>query len=218
MNRPARVTPLMRPSKLRADPVGEEVRDQAVRGFALGLHRAALGGGNASRDLVQRLHRRRSRQAVVAEAQRPDERAVHDQVGVAADRRGEMRVAAQVRGRSGRNCRRHTRLAPGERSTTSFTSCSCLGAAHAGAGCVLNCPRPQRRPLASEMSSVARNSRSASIFLRRRARRARDRSAANARFQRLGGRDIGEDHEFLDQPVRVEALRRDHAVDACRRA
>ena len=29
-----------------------------------------------------------------------------------------------------------------------------------------------------------------------------------ARFlQRLGGRDVGEDHEFLDQPVRLEPLR-----------
>ena len=32
-------------------------------------------------------------------------------------------------------------------------------------------------------------------------------------LQRLGRRDIGEDHEFLDQPVRVEARRDDHAVD-----
>ena len=31
-----------------------------------------------------------------AQAERADQRAVHDQVGVAADRRGEMRVAAQV--------------------------------------------------------------------------------------------------------------------------
>ena len=32
-------------------------------------------------------------------------------------------------------------------------------------------------------------------------------------LQRLRGRHIGEDHEFLDQPVRVEALRRHHAID-----
>ena len=36
----------------------------------------------------------------------------------------------------------------------------------------------------------------------------------HARFlQRLGGGDIGEDHEFLDQPVGLQPLRRDHAVD-----
>ena len=31
------------------------------------------------------------------------------------------------------------------------------------------------------------------------------------RFQRLGGGDIGEDHELLDQPVRVEPFRPAHA-------
>ena len=29
----------------------------------------------------------------------------------------------------------------------------------------------------------------------------------------LGGGHVGEDHEFLDQPVRLQPLRRDHAVD-----
>ena len=32
-------------------------------------------------------------------------------------------------------------------------------------------------------------------------------------LQRLGRRDVGEDHEFLDQPVGIEPLRRDHAID-----
>ena len=32
-------------------------------------------------------------------------------------------------------------------------------------------------------------------------------------LQRLGRRDIGEDHEFLDQPMRVEALRDDDAIE-----
>ena len=35
------------------------------------------------------------------------------------------------------------------------------------------------------------------------------RAGALQRFRR---RDIGEDHEFLDQPVRVEPLRNDHAI------
>ena len=35
-------------------------------------------------------------QAAVAELERADQPAMHDQVGIAADRRGEMRVAAQV--------------------------------------------------------------------------------------------------------------------------
>ena len=32
-------------------------------------------------------------------------------------------------------------------------------------------------------------------------------------LERLGGRDVGEDHELLDQPVRVEPLGHDHAID-----
>ena len=32
-------------------------------------------------------------------------------------------------------------------------------------------------------------------------------------LQRLGRRHVGEDHELLDQPVRVEPLRHDDAVD-----
>ena len=32
-------------------------------------------------------------------------------------------------------------------------------------------------------------------------------------LQRLGRRDVGEDHELLDQPVRVEPRRDDHAID-----
>ena len=37
-----------------------------------------------------------SAEAARAQPERADQRAVHQQVGVAADRRGEMRVAAQV--------------------------------------------------------------------------------------------------------------------------
>ena len=32
-------------------------------------------------------------------------------------------------------------------------------------------------------------------------------------FKRLRRRDIGEDHEFLDQPMRLEPRRHDHAID-----
>ncbi len=79
-----------------ADAVGEEMRDQPVVGLALGHHGAALGGGDLRGDLGQLLAVGRSRAAAVAELERADQPAMHDQVGVAADRRGEMRVAAQV--------------------------------------------------------------------------------------------------------------------------
>ena len=74
-------------------------------------------------------------------------------------------------------------------------------------------PAAARRLSASEMSSVFRNSRSALNFLQRRF----VVHAIDQRHARLlagfGGGDIGEDHEFLDQPVRVEPLRHDHAID-----
>src|ERR1044072_8037618 len=80
--RPARVTPLMRPSNVapmrsarkfaisrstgraaaeppperRPDGVGQEIRDQPVDGFALSFHRAPLRARDARRDLVQRRH------------------------------------------------------------------------------------------------------------------------------------------------------------------
>ena len=84
----------MRPGKGRADAVGEEMRDQPVVGLALGLHGAPLGRRNARRDLGERLEVHVAGQAVGAKALRADQRAMHDQVGVAADRRGEMGVAA----------------------------------------------------------------------------------------------------------------------------
>ena len=81
----------------RADAVGEEMRDQPVDGLALGLHGAALGGRDAApRSRPSAARSCAVRQAVGAELQRADQRAMHDQVGIAADRRGEVRVAAQV--------------------------------------------------------------------------------------------------------------------------
>jgi len=79
---------------LRAGLAGEVGGDQPVDGLALGRHGAALGirdhlGGLGEAGDVVRA------QAVAAEAQRGDERTVHDQVGVAANGRREVRVAAQ---------------------------------------------------------------------------------------------------------------------------
>ena len=79
-----------------ADAVGEEMGDQPVVGLALGQHGAALGGGNLRGDLAEHLAVGVVRQAVGAELEGADQAAVHDQIGVAADGRGEVRVAAQV--------------------------------------------------------------------------------------------------------------------------
>ena len=47
------------------------------------------------RDLLELAHLRVG-QPVRPEPERADQRAMHDEVGVAADRRGEVRIAAQV--------------------------------------------------------------------------------------------------------------------------
>ena len=79
----------------RTDAVGEEMGDQPVGGLPLRRHGATLGCGNARRDLAQRADILGSRQAVVAEFQRADQGAVHDEIGVAADRRGEVGVTSR---------------------------------------------------------------------------------------------------------------------------
>jgi len=72
------------------------MRDQAVVRLALGQHGAALGGGNLRADLRQDFRISAIRQTVMAKLECAYQAAMHDQVSVAADRRGEMRVAAQV--------------------------------------------------------------------------------------------------------------------------
>ena len=67
-NRPERVTPVMRPVELRADPVGQVVGDQPVDRLALGRHGAALGGRDLRRDLRQLRDRSSSGRPSVARA------------------------------------------------------------------------------------------------------------------------------------------------------
>src|SRR5690349_3512865 len=80
----------------RADAIGEEMREQAVERLAFGLHGAALGSRDLRTDLAQRRGVLLWRECAVTEPQRPDEAAMDDEIGIAADGRGEMGVAAQV--------------------------------------------------------------------------------------------------------------------------
>src|SRR5947209_5166585 len=80
----------------RADAIGEEMGEQAVERFAFRFHGAALGGRDLCADLAERGDVLLRRQSAVAELQGADEAAVDDEVGVTADGRGEMGVAAQV--------------------------------------------------------------------------------------------------------------------------
>ena len=68
------------------DTVGEEMRNQAVSGFAFRLHGAALGDGDLRCDLAQALHSFGLRQRAFAKAQAPDQCAMHDEVGISPDR------------------------------------------------------------------------------------------------------------------------------------
>ena len=70
-------------------------RDNAVDGLAFRRHRAPLGGRDMLGDLRQ-LARAHVVEAALAEIERADQRPMDDEIGVAANRRGEMGVAAQV--------------------------------------------------------------------------------------------------------------------------
>jgi len=145
------------------------------------------------------------------EALRADQRAVHDQIGVAADGRGEMRVAAQIEPEMAVVLGRVLGL----RLTAQHhlvDELLVLGAAHARQDAV-EIGRPHRLTL-GELDVERRHELAQRLDLFRRwlVVHAIDQRHAGA-LQRLGRRDVGENHEFLDQPVRVEAWRSDDAVD-----
>ena len=72
---------------------------------------------------------------------------------------------------------------------------------------------PQHAALGKLMSSVRQEfAQRVELFRRRLVVHAIDQRHVRL-LQRLGGRDVGEDHEFLDQPVRFQPLRHDHAID-----
>ena len=75
--------------------VGEVGGDQPVGGLALGGHGPALGIRDRLRDVAQPRGFLVGKRAIT-QAQGADQRAVHQQVGIAPDRRGEMRIAAQM--------------------------------------------------------------------------------------------------------------------------
>ena len=81
--------------ELRADALGKPGGDQPVDGVALRRHGAPLGDRDLAGDALEPLLVRGA-QAARAEAESCDQRAMHEQVGIAADRRGEVDVAAKV--------------------------------------------------------------------------------------------------------------------------
>ena len=200
----------MRPSKIGADLVAQELGDEPVDRLALGRHGAPLGRRDLRGDLRQ-LCRIDVGQAIAAELQRADQRAMDDQIGIAADRRGEMRIAAQVEAEMAVVLRRifGLRLRAQHDFVDDVLVLACLSPA---ARMPLNWRGVSTWPFANLMPTEARNSRKRiELFDRRLVMRAIDQRLARL-FERLGRGDIGEDHEFLDQPVRFEPRRQDHAV------
>src|SRR5262249_32077319 len=79
-----------------ADLLREEMRDQAINRLALSHHGSTLARRDLSPDFAERADILAVRQPVAAELQLADQRAMHDEIRIAADRRGKMRVAAQI--------------------------------------------------------------------------------------------------------------------------
>ena len=140
-----------------------------------------------------------------------DQPAMHDQVGVAADRRGEVRVAAEVQSEVavvlrrifGLRLRAQHHLVDELLDVLAFDlrqdAVELLGPHRAALG--------QR-----DVQRVEELAQRLDLLQRRLVVHAIDQRHARL-FQRLGGGDIGEDHELLDQPVRLQPLRRDDAID-----
>ena len=147
-------------------------------------------------------------QAAGAEAERGDQRAMHEKVGIAPDGRSEMRVARKPEPEMAAQVRRIDRLR--------------LGAQHQ-----LVRQRRERRAREPRQQGVelfralqfAEGNRMPQIAQQaphrldpRRVRPVMDPPHADLPlgFQRLGRRDIRRDHELLDDPVGREPLARSH--------
>ena len=193
----------MRALKVAPMRVGQVRRDQPVLGLALGRHRAPLGPRNAFGDVGQRM-RRRVRQAARAEIQGANQRAMDDEVGVAADRRGEVGVAAQVEAevpiifmgvlglRLGAKNDFVDKPLGGLALRARKNTIEVRGAHMLALGEL----DPQRRQELAELAELLHRWRVVGAVDQRR----------KLGFQRLGGGDVGQNHEFLDQPMRIEPL------------
>ena len=93
---PEPLHPRHRGGKAAADLARHQDREEAVDGGALGLHRAPLAPRQLGAELGPVLAARHRLEPALAELQRPDQGAMHHEVGIAPDRRGEMRIAAEI--------------------------------------------------------------------------------------------------------------------------
>ena len=136
---------------------------------------------------------------------------MHDEVCVAADRRGEVCIAAQVQAEVAIVLRGVFRLRLRAQHDL-VDQLLVLGAFHARKDLV-EVARAQRLTLGQRDVECGKKFAQRLELLRRRlVVHAIDQRGSRA-LQRLGRRDVGEDHELLDQPVRIEARRNHDAID-----
>ena len=173
-------------------------------------HGAALGSGNARRDVGERVGRHVGK-TIVTKPAGADQGPMHDEVGVAADRRGEMGVAPQVQTKVAVVCGGVFRLR--------------LRAQHDVVDDLLVLGAPDLRQdgietarghdlafgeldpdCGQELTEVVQ------LLEAWFGVGAIDERLA-ALLQQFGRRDIGEDHELLDEPMRVEPSGHHHAID-----
>ena len=196
-----------------AYPVGEVKGDEAVHGVALALHRPAFGRRDVFADRGE-VATAIIGEAALAEPERRYQRPVDDQIGIAADRRGEMGVTleresemADVAGTvDGPGLGSQDRLAEeifmggARRLGDNLGELAGLHPPAAGAGC----PDPET------LEKVAQG-----LHLGRVGLIVHPVHAWRLRVRKGdGGGDVGGDHAFLDQAVAVEPPAPLDGVDA----
>ena len=185
-------------------------RYNAVDGLPFRRHRAPFGGRDMLGDLRQ-FARAHVVEAALAEIERADQRPMDDEIGVAANGRGEMGVAAQVEAEMAVVLVAVFGLRLGAQHHFVDQGLDRLPA-HAAQDAV-EMRRAHALALgqfdadgAEELDQVVELLDARRVMGAIEERRMRG-------FERLGGGDIGEDHEFLDQPMRLEPLRPSHVLE-----
>ena len=186
-----------------ADAVGQMRRDEAVDRLAFRRHRPPLGGRDMLGDLRE-FARAHVVEAAIAEVQGADQRAMDDEIGVAPDGGSEMRVAAQVEAEMAIVLVAVFGLRLGAQHHLVDQRLDRLPA-HAAQDAVEM--RGANAVSLSELDADGAQELDEIVELlgARRVMGAIEKRRMRG-LERLGGGDIGEDHEFLDQPMRFQPL------------
>ena len=192
-----------------ADLFFQITREIAVVRLALGGDGATFEIGNLFGDLGERL-RLLLGLAVGPKTERLHERAVNGEVRVTPDRRGEMRVAAEIEPEMPDILRVVDRLAL--RAQDDFGDHFLLAAIPGDFQKLVEIAGPHRAFGERIVERIEIIAHGVELFRVRLVMDAVDQGNLCA-FERFGRRYIGEDHEFLDHPVRVETVALDDFLD-----